>query len=229
MAGLPPDTVHTCTDSSCTMIHCLMELQHLPAIPLAQPASTCTDACSRLLVIPLAQEPDRKVTSPSPLSSGSWSPAGLPALKSWGQASSSAYRSCMSFTDLSLSHSFSHTLSLPPSLSSSCSHRLSPAAFLLFPPLSVCGWRSLLSRYLGCVQESASHSEHGGGRVCVVLVVMVVVGDCKLRLYASTVIFFITEPALTQIMECTGSLSERQQGESGPLPTLGYANPSAAV
>lgn len=30
-------------------------------------------------------------------------------------------------------------------------------------------------------------------------------------------------------MECTGSLSERQRGESGPLPTPGYANPSTAV
>lgn len=53
--------------------------------------------------------------------------------------------------------------------------------------------------------------------------------DHKLWGCASTVIFFITEPALTQIMECTGSLSESQWGESGPLPTLGYANPSAAV
>lgn len=54
-------------------------------------------------------------------------------------------------------------------------------------------------------------------------------GDPKVWLYASAVIFFITEPVLTYIMECTGRDSERQRLQSGPLPTLGYANPSTAV
>lgn len=49
--------------------------------------------------------------------------------------------------------------------------------------------------------------------------------DRKPWLCASAVIFLITEPDLTQIMECTGSLSERQRRESGPLPTRGYVNP----
>lgn len=54
----------------------------------------------------------------------------------------------------------------------------------------------VLGRYLVSIQESGSRSEHpGGSKLC----------GC-----ASTFIFFITKPALTQIMERTGSLSERQ-------------------
>lgn len=54
----------------------------------------------------------------------------------------------------------------------------------------------VLGRYLVSIQESGSRSEHPGGGAN---------SGC-----ASTFIFFITKPALTQIMERTGSLSERQ-------------------
>lgn len=116
------------------------------------------------------------------------------------------------------------THSLTDSLSSSCLHFLSPAVFLCIFLLSLCLASALPPRQNIWVSfrnqpvtVNTGGEEGKGGR------------DRKLWLCASAVIFFITEPALTQIMECTGSLSERQRGESGPLPTLGYANPSAAV
>lgn len=102
---------------------------------------------------------------------------------------------------------------------SRCSFSLTPAVRLHVCPALLCAVL-LLRIYLGRVQKSASHgasTRRGGG------------GDPKLWLHASAVIFFITEPVLTYIMECTGRDSERQRLQSGPLPTLGYANPSTAV
>lgn len=88
---------------------------------------------------------------------------------------------------------------------------LLPTAFL---PLFAAGLLlSPLGRYPAGVPESASRSEHQS--------------SFGIIRGGSAVIFFITEPALTQRMECTGRISRGQQ--SGPLPTLGYANPSTAV
>lgn len=118
---------------------------------------------------------------------------------------------------ISLSHSFFNTFSLFILLTPS----FTPPLFLVFllsmfgvgppslPPSSADIWFAFRNQTVHIGREAR--------------------GDRKLWLCASTVIFFITEPALTQIMECTGSLSERQRGKSGPLPTLGYANPFAAV
>lgn len=177
-------------------------------------------SCS-LCSILLAQELDIKVMSQRLvlLGAGLWLDSSVSRAS---QASSSACKKSLSCTDLALlSHPSTHSFSLHHVYTFFCPLY---SSFFCSSVFGGSGGPSLLSIYLGCIQKSASHSEHRGeeerrgeGR------------DRKLWLCASTVIFFITEPALTQIMECTGSLSERQQEESGPLPTLGYANPSTAV
>lgn len=130
------------------------------------------------------------------------------------QASSSACRKCV-LHSLSFFDTFSLFISLTLSFTR-CISRFPPRSGLVsaFPPRKISGLHS------GISQSQWTPGGEGRGEER---------WDCKLWLCARTVIFFITEPALTQIMECTGSLSERQWGESGPLPTPGYANPSTAV
>lgn len=133
-----------------------------------------------------------KVMSGSHLNSGRWLAGGSLSPHSEPGLQLCLQKICVLHWSLYLTFS-------PRSLLTLCLPRCNPRSL---PPSAQCR-PSLRSRYLGCIQEPVSHSEQDGK----------VGGGCKLC--ASAVIFFITESALTQIMECTGSLSEDSERKVG--------------